>query len=103
MDNAPRALKALSEATFPNESEKNTVKHEIEEYPIVRKSQRQRKGAKGSAKSFNPLAEKALGFFEFTIPFDFEEAEGQITAILKDQQTVLKVFSLFYGLYHVGF
>lgn len=64
---------------------------------LVKKPQRQRKGAKGSTKSFNPLGEKALGFFDFSAPFDSQEAENQIRAILKDQQDILKVFDLFYG------
>ena len=67
------------------------MKDEIDLNLIIRKSQRQRKEAKGSTKPFNPLAEKALGVFEFSVPFDSQEAENHITAILKDQQTVLKV------------
>ena len=77
------------------------MKDEIDlelEYPIVRKSWHQRKGTKGSAKSFNPKAEKALAIFKFSVPSDSQEVEGQITAILKDQQDVLKVFILFYGI-----
>ena len=77
------------------------MKDEIDlelEYPIVRKSQRQRKGTKGSAKSFNPQADKALAVFKFSVPSDSQEAEGQITAILKDQRDVLKVSNLFYGI-----
>ncbi|KAF8807162.1 hypothetical protein BYT27DRAFT_7189247 [Phlegmacium glaucopus] len=90
--NAPHALKALSEAAFPNVSERHTVEDEIDLKYLVRKPQRQRKGAKGPAKFFNPVAEKALGFFNFSVPFDSQEAEGQITAILKDQQSVLKFY-----------
>lgn len=66
------------------------------EHPIIRKSRRQRKGIKGSSKPFNPQVEKALAVFTFGIPSDSLEAEGQITAILKDQRDVLKVFNLFY-------
>ena len=73
------------------------------EYPIVRKSQRQRKGAKISDKFFNPLAEKALGVFNLGAPFDSQEAEGQIAVILKDQQDILKVYNLFYGSYRIIF
>lgn len=102
VENAPHALIALSEATFPKVSERHAVQDEIDlEYPIIRKSQRQRKVARSSPKSISPLAEKALGVFKFDIPFDSQEAESQITAILEDQQDVLKVFNLFYGLYHV--
>ena len=103
VENAPHLLKTLSEAVFPNVSESHAVKDEIDilelEYPtIVRKSQRQRKGTKGPAKSFNPQAEKALAVFKFGVPFDSQEAESQITAILKDQRDVMKVFNLFYGI-----
>ena len=99
VENAPHLLKTLSEAIFPNVSESHTMKDEIDlefEHPIVRKSQRQRKGTRGSAKSLNPQAEKALAVFKFSVPSDSQEAEGQITAILKDQQDVLKVFNLFF-------
>jgi hypothetical protein len=92
---------ALSEAVFPNVSKSHTVKDEVDlelEYPIVRKSQRQRKGTKSSAKSFSSQAEKALAVYKFSVPSDSQEAEGQITAILKDQRDVLKVFNLFYGI-----
>ena len=98
VENAPYLLKTLSEAVFPNVSESHTVKDEIDfelEHPIIRKSRRQRKGTKGSAKPFNPQAEKALDVFKFGVPSDSLEAEGQITAILKDQRDVLKVFNLF--------
>jgi hypothetical protein len=101
VENAPHLLKALSEAVFPNVSESHTVKDEIDlelEHLIVRKSQRQRKGTKGSAKYFNPQAEKALAVFKFSVPSDSQETEDQITAILKDQRDVLKVFILFYGI-----
>jgi hypothetical protein len=101
VENAPDVLKTLSEAVFPNVSESYTVKDEIDlnlEHLIIRKSRRQRKGTKGSAKSFNPQTEKALAVFNFGIPSDSLEAEGQITAILNDQQDVLKVFILFYGI-----
>lgn len=95
---------ALSEAVFPNISDKHSVNDELDlEYPIVRKSQRQRKGAKVSAKFSNPLAEKALGVFKFGAPFDSQEAEGQIAVILKDQQDILKVYNLFYGSYRIIF
>jgi hypothetical protein len=104
VENAPPALMALSEAVFPNISDKHSVNDELDlEYPIVRKSQRQRKGAKISAKLFNPLAEKALGVFKFGAPFDSQEAEGQIAVILKDQQDILKVYNLFYGSYRIIF
>ena len=75
------------------------MKDEIDfelEHPIIRKSRCQRKGAKGSAKPFNPQAEKALAVFKFGVPSDSLEAEGQIIAILKNQRDVLKVFNLFY-------
>lgn len=97
VENAPRALRALSEATFPNKTERHTEEDELDMEYLVKKPQRQRKGAKGSTKSFNPLGEKALGFFDFSAPFDSQEAENQIRAILKDQQDILKVFDLFYG------
>ena len=100
VENAPHLLKALSEAVFPNVSESHTEKDDFDlefDYPIIKKSQRQRKGIKGSAKSFNPQAEKALAAFKFSVPSDSQEAEGQITAILEDQRDVLKVFILFYG------
>lgn len=100
VENAPHLLKALSEAVFPNVSESHTEKDDFDlefDYPIVRKSRRQRKGTKGSAKSFNPQAEKALAVFKFSVPSDSQEAEGQITAILKDQRDTLKVFILYYG------
>lgn len=77
------------------------MKDEIDmelEHPIIRKSRRQRKGTKGSAKPFNAQAEKALAVFNFGLPSDSLEAEGQITAVLKDQRDVLKVFNLFYGI-----
>lgn len=99
VENAPYLLKTLSEAVFPNVSESHTVEDEIDlelKYPIVRKSRRQRKGIKGSAKFFDPQAEKALAVFKFSVPSDSLEAEGQITAILKDQRDILKVFNLFY-------
>jgi hypothetical protein len=102
--NAPHALKALSEAVSSNISQRHIVESEIDlelEYPIFRKSQRQRKGAKGFAKSFNPQAEKALAVFKFGIPSNSQEAESQITAILKDQQDILKVSNIFYGLYQM--
>jgi hypothetical protein len=101
VENAPHLLMALSEAVFPNVSKSHTVKDEVDlelEYPIVRKSQRQRKGTKSSAKSFSSQAEKALAVYKFSVPSDSQEAEGQITAILKDQRDVLKVFNLFYGI-----
>lgn len=101
--NAPLALKALSKAIFPNLSEMHTAKDEIDlelEYPIFRKSQRQRKALKGSVNFFNPQTEKALAVFNLSVPSNAHEAEGQITAILKDQQDVLKVFNLFMD--HIG-
>lgn len=101
VENAPYLLQTLSEAVFPNVSENHTVKDEIDlqlEHPIIRKSRRQRKGTKVSSKPFNPQAEKALAVFKFDLPSDSLEAEGQITAILKDQRDVLKVFNLFYEL-----
>jgi hypothetical protein len=99
VENAPYLLQTLSEAVFPNVSESHTVRDEIDlelEHPIIRKSRRQRKGTKGSAKPFNPQAEKALAVFEFGVPSDSLEANGQILAILRDQRDVLKVFNLFY-------
>jgi hypothetical protein len=101
VENAPHLLKILSKAVFQNVSKSHKVKDEIDlelEHPIVRKSQRQRKGTKSSAKPFDPHAEKALAVFKFSVPSDSQEAEDQITAILKDQRDVLKVFNLFYGI-----
>lgn len=76
------------------------MKDEIDlgEYPIARKSQRQRKGTKGSAKFFNSQVEKALADYKLSVPFDSQEAEGQIATILEDQQDVLKVLNLFHGI-----
>lgn len=96
VENAPHLLKALCKAVFPNVSESHTVKDEIDEHPIIRKSQRQRKGTKGSAKSFNPQAEKAFAVFKFSVPSNSQEVEDQITAVLTDQRDVLKVFNIFY-------
>jgi hypothetical protein len=103
VENAPRLLKALSEAVFPNVSESHTEIDLELEYPTVRKSQRQRKGAKGSAKFFNSQVEKALAVYKLSVPFDSQEAEGQIAEILEDQRDVLKVFNLFYEIYHIRF
>ena len=100
VEKAPYLLKTLSEAVFPNVSESNTVKDEIGlelEHLIIRKSRQQRKGIKGSKKSFDPEAEKSLAVFNFAVPSDSLQAEDQITTILKDQRNILKVFNLFYG------
>ena len=97
--NAPHALNALFEAVFPNISERQDEIDLEFEYPIVRRSQRQRKAPKDPTKSFNLQEEKALAVFQFSVPSDSQEAQGQIMAILKDQQDVLKVFNLFCGSY----
>ena len=51
------------------------------EHLIIRKSRQQRKGIKGSKKSFDPEAEKSLAVFNFAVPSDSLQAEDQITTI----------------------